>query len=135
MSAETKKIKVLMSKISLDGHWRGLSLVATTLRDAGMEVVWGGLMTADQIVEAAIQEDVGVIGLNVGSRYGVIRDLMKILREREIDDMLVVVGGTIPPGDIPALKEMGVDGVFPPGSDLDSIARIIKEKVRDRSSN
>lgn len=135
MSINKENIKVLIAKVNLDGHWRGVSMVATALRDAGMEVIWGGRMTAEEITLATVQEDVDVIGLNIGARYGSIVDLMEMLRKQRIEDVVVVVGGTIPPDDIPALRDLGVDGVFPPGSDTDYIAQFIKETVTKKEEN
>jgi len=130
MQEENKAIKVLMAKTSLDGHWRGVAVVATALRDAGMEVIYGGALTPQQIAEAAIQEDVDVIGLNIGGRYGVVERLMELLRERGVRDVLIVAGGTIPDDDIPHLKELGIAEVFPPGSSTVRIAEFIKEHAR-----
>lgn len=127
MEEENKAIKVLMAKTSLDGHWRGVAVVATALRDAGMEVIYGGALTPQQIAEAAIQEDVDVIGLNIGGRYGVVKRLMELLRERGVRDVLIVAGGTIPDDDIPQLKALGIAEVFPPGSSTARIAEFIKE--------
>lgn len=129
MGAQRKAIKVLMAKISLDGHWRGVAMVSAALRDAGMEVIYGGMLNAAQIVEAAIQEDVDVIGINIGARYMQVKELMQLLQQRGVEDVLVVAGGTIPREEIPMLKEMGIAEVFPPGSSLDSIVSYIKKKV------
>jgi len=129
MSQEGKKIKVLIAKTSLDGHWRGVAMVTTALRDAGMEVIYAGMLTPQQIAEAALQEDVDVIGLNIGGRYGTVRDLMQILREKGVTDKLIIAGGTIPREDIPLLKEMGVHEVFPPGSPLDAIVEYVRKEA------
>lgn len=123
-------IKALIAKTSLDGHWRGVAVVTAALRDAGMEVTYGGMLTAPQIVEAAIQEDVDVIGFNIGGRYGAVQEVLRLLRERGVTDVLMVAGGTIPPEDIPLLKEMGIEGVFPPGSSLESIVQFIRQNVK-----
>jgi len=96
------------------------------LRDAGMEVVHGVQMSSEQIVQTAIQEDVDVIGLNLCGRYRTISEVMEMLRERHLEDKLVIAGGVIPREDIPRLKGMGVDETFPPGSSLDSIVNYIK---------
>jgi methylmalonyl-CoA mutase C-terminal domain/subunit len=130
MSVERKGIKVLMAKASLDGHWRGIAVVSTALRDAGMEVIYGGALSAAEIAQAAIQEDVDVIGINIGAGYMAVQELMQLLRKEGVNNVLVVAGGTIPPQDIPQLKQMGVAGVFPPGSRLDSIVAFIEERVR-----
>ncbi len=130
MSVERKRIKVLMARASLDGHWRGVLVVSTALRDAGMEVIYGGGLSAAQMVEAAIQEGVDVIGINIGAGYSAVQEVMQLLREKGANNVLVVAGGTIPAADIPLLKQMGVAGVFPPGSRLDSIVTFIRENVR-----
>jgi len=130
MSVKGKRIKVLMAKASLDGHWRGVAVVSTALRDAGMEVIYGGELGASQIFQAAIQEDVDVIGINIGAGYTVAQELMQLLREHGVNNILVVAGGTIPPQDIAEFKQMGIAGVFPPGSKLDSIVTFIRENVR-----
>jgi methylmalonyl-CoA mutase C-terminal domain/subunit len=129
-----KPPKVLMAKTSLDGHWRGIAMVATALRDAGMEVIYAGELTAEQIVNAAVQEDVDVIGLNIGGRYAIVERSMALLREKGLSNMVVVAGGTIPPEDIEVLIGMGVDGVFPPGSRLDDIVAFIEQRVYHRPS-
>jgi methylmalonyl-CoA mutase C-terminal domain/subunit len=129
LAKKGKPIKVLMAKTSLDGHWRGPVVVSTALRDAGMEVVYGRQLNPAEIAETAIQEDVDVIGLNVCGRYDSIAELFRILKEKHVDDKLVVVGGTIPPADIKLLKGIGVAGVFPPGSRIDSIVNFIQENV------
>ncbi|MFA4836562.1 MAG: cobalamin-dependent protein [Dehalococcoidia bacterium] len=118
-----------MAKTSLDGHWRGPVVVSTALRDAGMEVIFGGRMRSDEIANTAIQEDVDVIGLNIGGRYGQVEDMIRMLREKQADDKLIIAGGTIPPEDIPVLKKMGVSEVFPPESDLNLIVQYVKEHV------
>ena len=129
MTSQEKPIKVLMAKTSLDGHWRGVAVVTTALRDAGMEVVYGGQLTPKEIVSAAIQEDVDVVGLNIGGRYGSVHEVMEMLRGGGLGNVLVVAGGTIPPEDIPMLKEMGVAEVFPPGSETDAIVRFVRNNV------
>lgn len=129
-----KPVKVLMAKTSLDGHWRGIAMVSTALRDAGMEVIYAGELTAEQIVNAAVQEDVDVIGLNIGGRYGIVERSMALLRKKGLSNMVVVAGGTIPPEDIEVLIGMGVDGVFPPGSRLDDIVAFIEQRVYHRLS-
>lgn len=121
-----------MVKTSLDGHWRGPIVVSQAMRDAGMEVIFGGALKPREIAETAIQEDVDVIGLHVGGRYGQIKDLMSILKEKKVDDKLIIAGGTVPPDDIAVLKEMGIAEVFPPGSTLDSIVEYIKKSVAKR---
>lgn len=129
MQQKTKPIKVLIAKTSIDAHWVGPMLVTMALRDAGMEVVHGVQMSSEQIVQTAIQEDVDVIGLNLCGRYRTISEVMEMLRERHLEDKLVIAGGVIPREDIPRLKGMGVDETFPPGSSLDSIVNYIKANV------
>lgn len=132
MKAENRRIKVLMVKTALDGHWRGVNVVTTAMRNAGMEVVYCGELNPYQIVEATIQEDVDILGLNIGGRYHQIRIVMDQLKERGAQDILVIAGGTVPREDIPLLKEMGIAEVFPPGSSLASIVNFVKENVRPR---
>ena len=131
----TRPIRVLVAKPGLDGHDRGAKVVALALRDAGFEVVYTGLhQTVEQIVEAAMQEDVDVIGLSVlsGAHLPISKKLMARLREAKMDDVLVMVGGNIPERDIPLLKELGVAGVFPTGSRFEDIAGFIREKMNLR---
>jgi methylmalonyl-CoA mutase C-terminal domain/subunit len=125
-----KPIKVIIAKAALDGHWRGPQVVAGALRDAGMEVVYAGMVTADAVFQIALQEDADVIGFNIGASCEQVEALMRTLKEKHIDDILVVVGGTIPLVDIPRLKQMGVGEVFPPGSRLSSIVEFVKQNVR-----
>ncbi len=127
-----KKIRVLLGKPGLDGHDRGAKVVAHALRDAGMEVIYTGLhQTVPSILKQAVQEGVDVIGLSImsGAHIPICRKLMGLLREGEIQDVLVVVGGVIPNRDVPVLKEMGVQGIFPGGTRFDDIVSFIKEKV------
>lgn len=121
-----------MAKTSLDGHWRGVAVVTTALRDAGMEVTYGGMLTAQQIAEAAMQEDVDVIGLNVGGRLEAVEEILKLIKDKGLGDVLVVAGGTIPREDFAHLHEIGVAGIFPPGSTLESIVDFIRKNVKKR---
>lgn len=130
MKEQTKPIKVLLAKTSMDGHWRGIAVVSKTLRDAGMEVVYCGVLSASQIIATAMQEDTDVIGLNIGGGYGVAEELMQLLAKEKDYKPLVVAGGTVPPADIPLFKQMGVSEVFPPGSRLDSIVDYIRSMVK-----
>ncbi|MBI2863501.1 MAG: cobalamin B12-binding domain-containing protein [Chloroflexi bacterium] len=125
----TDRIRVLIVKSSLDGHWRGVATVAAGLKDAGMDVIYGGMLTPPEIAKAAIEEDVDVLGINVGGRLGPIRDLLHILRQEGIQP-LVVVGGPIPREDFAELRELGIEGIFPPGSTIKGIADFIKGRVR-----
>lgn len=125
---ESKRIRVLTYTASLEGHWRGIAVVTAALRDAGMEVIYGGPLTPEEAANIAIQEDVDVVGVSVGGRYKVVERLLQLLAEKNFKP-LVVAGGTIAPPDIPLLEEMGISEVFPPGSSLDSIVSYIRENV------
>jgi len=130
MPKGSRIIKVIIGKTGIDGHWRGVQAVAAALRDAGMEVIYVGSLTAEAVVKSAIQEDADVIGLNVGASYEQIEELIRLLKENNMSDILVMVGGVIPRVDVPRLKEMGVHGVFPPGSRLDDIVKFVEQNVR-----
>jgi len=128
-----KTLRVLVGKIGLDGHDRGAKVVAQALRDAGMEVIYTGLrQTPEQIVEAALQEDVRVIGLSIlsGAHMQLLPPVLELLREQDGSDIIVIVGGIIPREDIVYLKEKGVAEVFTPGSKTEDIINFIKEKVK-----
>jgi methylmalonyl-CoA mutase, C-terminal domain len=128
-----RKIRVLVAKPGLDGHDRGAKVVARALRDAGMEVIYTGLhQTADMIVETAIQEDVDVIGLSLlsGAHMTLFIDVTKLLKDKGIDNVLVVGGGIVPEEDIPELKKAGVAGVFGPGTHCEDIVNFIKTNVK-----
>ncbi len=132
MKEKMAPIKVLLAKPGLDGHDRGAKVVAKTLLDAGMEVVYTGRhQRVGQIVTAAVQEDVDVVGLSIlsGSHLSYTRRIMEKLREQGLGDKLVVVGGNIPRHDIPTLKEMGVAEVFPTGSSLDDIVGYLQKAL------
>ena len=131
-----KKIRVLVAKPGLDGHDRGAKVVAQALRDAGTEVIYTGLhQTIDQIINTAIQEDVDVIGLSVmsGAHLPICEKLMKEMKKKRIDDIMVVIGGVIPKRDIPHLREMGIEGIFPGGTSFDESIHWIKEHMKLRS--
>ncbi|AEG14789.1 MULTISPECIES: cobalamin B12-binding domain-containing protein [Desulfofundulus] len=129
-----RKIRVLVAKPGLDGHDRGARVIARALRDAGMEVIYTGLhQTPEQIVEAAIQEDVDVVGLSIlsGAHMTLIPRVTQLLRENGADDIIVIGGGTIPEDDIRALKEGGwVKELFTPGTPLEAIAEWIQSNVK-----
>ncbi len=130
---EGKKIRVLIAKPGLDGHDRGAKVVARALRDAGMEVIYTGLrQTPEQIVETAIQEDVDVIGLSIlsGAHTHLFPKVMELLKENNIEDIVVMGGGVIPEEDIPELKKVGISEIFTPGTNTRDIIKFIKEKVR-----
>ena len=124
-----KIIRILIAKPGLDGHDRGVKVVAQLLRDAGMEVIYTGLhQTVEQIIKTAVQEDVNVIGLSIlsGAHYPITEKLMKGLREIDMNDVLIIVGGNIPRRDIDGLQALGVRGVFPTGSKFEDIIDFIK---------
>ena len=124
-----KIIRILIAKPGLDGHDRGVKIVAQLLRDAGMEVIYTGLhQTVEQIIETAVQEDVNVIGLSIlsGAHYPITEKLMKGLKEKAMKDVLIIVGGNIPRRDIDGLQALGVKGVFPTGSKFKGIIDFIK---------
>ena len=128
----SRPIRVLVAKPGLDGHDRGAKVVAAALRDAGMEVIYTGLhQTPEMIASAAIQEDVDVVGLSIlsGAHNSICPRLMELLREKGLDDVIVIVGGIIPDADLPALKAMGVAGVFRPGTAMQQIIDFIGANV------
>jgi methylmalonyl-CoA mutase C-terminal domain/subunit len=129
------RIRVLLAKPGLDGHDRGAKVVARALRDAGMEVIYTGIrQTHEMIVEAAIQEDVDVIGLSIlsGAHLELFPLIIDGLRKKGRGDALVIAGGIIPEDDVPALQKMGVKAVFGPGTSTEDITRFIqKEVIRD----
>jgi len=128
-----RKIRVLVGKPGLDGHDRGGKVVALALKDAGMEVIYTGLhQTVPSIVKQAVQEAVDVIGVSImsGAHIPICRKLMDMIKEEDLGNVVVVVGGVIPNKDIPLLKELGVDGVFPGGSPFDEIVNFIKQSVK-----
>ena len=130
-----KKIRIVIAKPGLDGHDRGAKVIARALRDAGMEVIYTGLrQTPEQIVSAALQEDADAIGLSIlsGAHMHICPRLMELLREKGLDDVLVVVGGIIPDVDIPRLREMGVKGVFLPGTPMQEIIDFLIANARSR---
>jgi len=131
------KIRVLLAKPGLDGHDRGAKVVARALRDAGMEVIYTGIrQTPEMIVQAAIQEDVDVIGLSIlsGAHLELFPSIIEGLRKKGREDALVVAGGIIPEDDIPALQEMGVKAIFGPGTSTEDIVRFIQKETTERSA-
>jgi methylmalonyl-CoA mutase C-terminal domain/subunit len=128
-----KKIRVLIAKPGLDGHDRGAKVVARALRDAGMEVIYLGLkQTPEQIVETAIQEDVDVIGLSClsGAHDYLFPRVMELLKENDVDDILVTCGGIIPDDDVCVLEEAGIKGIFGPGCSTEDIVEFIKKNLK-----
>ena len=129
-----RKIRVLLAKPGLDGHDRGAKVVAHALREAGMEVIYTGLhQTVASIVNQAIQEDVDVIGLSImsGAHIPICRKLMQMVKEQDMDNKLVVVGGVIPNKDVPALKDIGIHGIFPGGSLFHDIVDFIEVNAKN----
>ena len=128
-------IRVIVAKVGLDGHDRGVKIVARTLRDAGMDVIYTGLhRTPEEVVDAAVQEDVDVIGVSIlsGAHMTVFPRLVSLLKERGADDILVVGGGVIPDDDLPRLKAIGVKDILlqdtPPAAIVDMIKRVVAER-------
>ncbi len=130
---DTTPIRVLIAKPGLDGHDRGALVVARALRDAGMEVIYTGLrQTPEQIVDAALDEDVDAIGVSIlsGAHNFLVGRIMELLKEKEMEDVVVFAGGIIPDGDIPKLKELGVVEVFQPGSSLETVVETLHKSLR-----
>ena len=130
-----RKLRVVIAKPGLDGHDRGAKVIARALRDAGMEVIYTGLrQTPEQITAAALQEDADVVGLSIlsGAHNHIAPQLMKLLKEKGLDDVLVVIGGIIPDLDIPKLKAIGVKGIFLPGTPMQEIIDFINSNARAR---
>ena len=128
-------LRVVIAKPGLDGHDRGARVIARALRDAGMEVIYTGLrQTPEQIVAAALQEDADVIGLSIlsGAHMHICPAVMKLLDEKGLRDVLVVIGGIIPDVDIPRLREIGVQGIFLPGTPMQEIVDFIRKHARSR---
>jgi methylmalonyl-CoA mutase C-terminal domain/subunit len=127
-----KRIRVLVAKPGLDGHDRGAKVIARALRDAGMEVVYTGIrQTPEMIAEAALQEDVDVVGMSIlsGAHMALFPRVLQLLHENGMDDVLVVAGGIIPDEDVAALQQMGIQGVFGPGTPTGTIVAFIRENV------
>jgi len=129
------KIRVVIAKPGLDGHDRGAKVLARALRDAGMEVIYTGLrQTPEQIVSAALQEDADVIGLSIlsGAHMHICPRIMQLLADKGLDDVLVVIGGIIPDVDIAKLNQIGISGIFLPGTPMQQIVEFISGHVRSR---
>ena len=130
-----ERIRVLVAKPGLDGHDRGAKIIARAFRDAGFEVVYTGLrQTPEQVVTAALQEDVNVIGLSVlsGAHMTLCPRIMELMKKEKLDDVLVLVGGIIPDQDIPKLKDLGVSEVFQPGVSTEDIIEYVRRNVGKR---
>ena len=132
-----RNIRVVIAKPGLEGHDRGAKVIARALRDAGMEVIYTGLrQTPEQIVGAALQEDADVIGLSIlsGAHNHICPRVIELLQTKDITDVLVVVGGIIPDVDVPKLNELGITGIFPPGTPMQVIVEFIRQHVRPAAS-
>ena len=129
----SQPIRVLVAKPGLDGHDRGAKIIARAFRDAGFEVIYTGLrQTPEQVVSAALQEDVDVVGLSVlsGAHMTLCPRILELMKKEKLDDVLVVIGGIIPDPDIPKLKALGVSEVFQPGASTEDIIAYIRKHVR-----
>ncbi|MDQ3682560.1 MAG: cobalamin B12-binding domain-containing protein [Bacteroidota bacterium] len=137
MNKINRPIRVLVAKVGLDGHDRGAKVIATALRDAGMEVIYTGLrQTPEMVVSAALQEDVDAIGISIlsGAHMTVFPKLIKLMKEKTMNDVLLTGGGIIPEDDMKLLNEMGVGKLFPPGTTTVEIADYIKGWVEEHKS-
>ena len=137
MSGDSDRIRVLVAKPGLDGHDRGAKVIVRALRDAGMEVIYTGIrQTPEMIVSAALQEDVDVIGLSIlsGAHMALFPRVMELLRENGMDDVLVLAGGIFADEDVPKIKELGIEGVFGPGTPLNEIVEFIRAHVGEREA-
>ena len=138
MTNEIKRpIRVLVAKVGLDGHDRGAKVIASALRDEGMEVIYTGLrQTPEMVVQAALQEDVDAIGVSIlsGAHMTVFKKIIQLMKEKEMDDVLLTGGGIIPDEDMKELNEMGVGKLFPPGTTTTVIADYIKKWVKENRS-
>jgi len=131
-------IRVLIAKPGLDGHDRGAKVIARALRDAGMEVIYTGLrQTPEMIAEAALQEDVDVVGLSIlsGAHMALVPRIRQVMDENGLSDVMLLVGGIIPDEDIPALQQMGVSGIFGPGTSTDEIVSHIRKTLADKGEH
>ena len=134
---DKKKIKILMAKPGLEGHWRGMVIVSSALRDAGFEVIYGGNMLPPEIAATAVQEDVDIVGLSImtANYVRLVSATIKELKARGKGDVMVLLGGVIYEEDFPVLKEMGVTGMFVPGTPLQDIVDFVREKTSQASQN
>lgn len=135
MTNSTRRIRILVAKPGLDGHDRGARVIARAFRDAGFEVVYTGLhQTPEQIVAAAVQEDVDLIGLSIlsGAHMSLFKRVLELLKDKGADDVMIIGGGIIPEDDVPKLKKLGIKEVFLPGTSLDKIVGWVKGNVKAR---
>ncbi|HIN05291.1 MAG TPA: cobalamin B12-binding domain-containing protein [Dehalococcoidia bacterium] len=136
MTQENEKIRVLVAKPGLDGHDRGAKVVARALRDAGMEVIYTGIrQTPQMIVQAATQEDVDVVGISIlsGAHMEILPDILNLLKEQDMEDVVTIVGGIVPDADRKLLSDMGVSGVFGPGTSTATIVEFIQDAIKNRA--
>jgi len=136
MTQENEKIRVLVAKPGLDGHDRGAKVVARALRDAGMEVIYTGIrQTPQMIVQAATQEDVDVVGISIlsGAHMEILPDILNRLKEQDMEDVVTIVGGIVPDADRKLLSDMGVSGVFGPGTSTTTIVEFIQDAIKNRA--
>lgn len=137
MKELNRPIRVLVAKVGLDGHDRGAKIIATALRDAGMEVIYTGLrQTPEMVVNAALQEDVDAIGISIlsGAHMTVFPKILNLMKEKKLDDVLLTGGGIIPDEDMKELQKQGVGKLFPPATPTKEIARYIKDWVKQNRS-
>jgi methylmalonyl-CoA mutase C-terminal domain/subunit len=130
-----RPIRVLIAKPGLDGHDRGAKVVARALRDSGMEVIYTGIrQTPEMIAEAALQEDVDVVGLSIlsGAHMDLFPRIVDLLKQKGLDDVVLVAGGIIPDEDMPTIKQMGFAGAFGPGTSTQDLAKFIRERVTEK---
>ena len=135
MQEDSRPIRVLVAKPGLDGHDRGAKVVARALRDAGMEVIYTGIrQTSQMIVQAAAQEDVDVVGMSIlsGAHMEILPEILSLLKEQGMDDVVTIVGGIIPEADRQPLMDLGISGVFSPGTSTGKIVEFIQKAVKDR---
>ncbi len=131
--SQARPIRVLVAKPGLDGHDRGAKVIARALRDGGMEVIYTGIrQTPEMIVEAAIQEDVDAILMSIlsGAHMALVPRVMELLKQSQVDDVLVAAGGILPDEDIPAIQAMGIKGCFGPGTPMEQIIRFVRENIQ-----
>ena len=135
--ADERKLRVLVAKPGLDGHDRGAKVIARALRDAGMEVIYTGLrQTPEMIAEAALQEDVDVVGLSIlsGAHLALVPRIREVMNENGLQDIHLLVGGIIPDDDKPKLQAMGVEGIFGPGANTEDIVKFIRDLMKAEQS-
>ena len=126
-----KKVRVLMAKPGLEGHWRGLISVSQAFKDAGFEVIYGGSMPPTEIAATALQEDVDIVGLSIlcSNYMELVTEVMKDLKAKKKDDVIVILGGIIYEEDFDALHKMGIDGIYIPGTPLDDIVALVRQII------